>query len=785
MVCLNWRLILIGVAIGIAECLVAGSARAADGPADAKHTFEIGDHDFLLDDKPFQIRCGEIHAARVPQEYWRHRLQMAKAMGLNTVCAYLFWNLHEPTEGHFDWSGQADAAQFCKIAQEEGLWVILRPGPYSCAEWEMGGLPWWLLKNPDLKIRSRDPSFLEPARQYLKEVGRILGPLQVTHGGPILMVQAENEYGFFGKDAAYMGEIRQMLLDAGFNVPLFACNPASQLKNAYRSDLFAVVNFGSDPAGGFKALRQVQPKGPLMCGEFYPGWFDTWGAPHHTGNSGKYLTDLEYMLKNGASFSIYMAHGGTTFGLWSGADRPFKPDTSSYDYDAPISEAGWVTPKFTATRDLFSKYLAPDETLPNPPAAPPTTTFGPVTATECAPIFANLPEAVHDQSPRPMEAYDQGHGCIIYQATVPSGPAASLAVQAIHDIGLVFADGKRVGFMDRRKNINSVALPAREQTATIDILVEAMGRVNFGPEAKDSKGIIGPVTLAAEGSPAEELHDWQIYNLPLDEAMLAKLKYTRTGKSVPAFWRMKINIAQPADTFLDVQSWGKGVAWINGHSLGRYWNIGPTQTMYVPGPWLKAGENQLVILDLVGPDNPTVRGLDKPILNQLRLSRDITPRRWNVHPALDDITPAASGEFAPGSDPQEVQFSKPTKGRYFCLEAVSEFGKTNDAAVAELELLDDSGKSINHDGWTVAYVDSEATGGEDGSAENAFDGQTASCWHTAIEAGGQTHLHRLLLDLGQGKTIAGFRYVPRQGAPDTPGRIKEYRIYVGDRLVQR
>ena len=480
-------------------------------------------------------------------------------MGLNTVCAYLFWNLHEPTEGQFDWTGQADDAQFCRIAQEEGLWVILRPGPYSCAEWEMGGLPWWLLKKPDLKIRSRDPNFIEPARQYLKEVGRVLGPLQVTHGGPILMVQAENEYGFFGKDAAYMGEIRQMLLDTGFDVPLFACNPTGSLKNGYRSDMFAVVNFGSDPAGAFKALRQVQPKGPAMCGEFYPGWFDTWGVAHHLGNTNKYLTDLEYMLKSGASFSIYMAHGGTTFGLWSGADRPFKPDTSSYDYDAPISEAGWATPKFAATRTLMSKYLSPGESLPNAPAAPEVIAFDPVTATECAPVFDNLPTPVNDEAPRNMEAYDQGHGCILYRTTVPPGPNATLIAGGVHDLALVFLDGKRIGFMDRRKGNYSVALPEREKASSLDILVEAMGRVNFGPEVRDTKGIVGTVRLSTAGADTQEPNPWQVFNLPLDNAMLAKLHYTAASKPGPAFWRTTVNIEKPADTFLDMRPGAK--AW--------------------------------------------------------------------------------------------------------------------------------------------------------------------------------------------------------------------------------
>jgi beta-galactosidase len=337
------RLVAVAVVVTFLALGMAIPTRTPAADATNKHTFVIGESDFLVDGQRFQIRCGEVHAARVPREYWQHRLRMAKAMGLNTVCAYLFWNMHEPRPGEFNWSDQADVAEFCRIAQREGLWVILRPGPYACAEWEMGGFPWWLLKHDDIKLRTRDPNYLDAVHRYLKEVGRVLGPQQITKGGPILMVQVENEYGFYGKDPEYMGDVRQALVDAGFDVPLFACNPADHLRDGYRADLFPVVNFGSDPAGNFRRLRAILPKGPLMCGEFYPGWFDTWGAVHHTGNASRYLTDLEYMLKNNESFSIYMAHGGTTFGFWTGADRPFKPDTSSYDYDAPISEAGWAT----------------------------------------------------------------------------------------------------------------------------------------------------------------------------------------------------------------------------------------------------------------------------------------------------------------------------------------------------------------------------------------------------------------------------------------------------------
>jgi beta-galactosidase len=753
-------------------------ARGAD-PAAPRHTFAIGANDFLLDGQRFQIRCGEIHAARVPSPYWRHRLQMAKAMGLNTVCAYLFWNQIEPRQGQFDWSGQADVAEFCRQAQQEGLWVILRPGPYSCAEWEMGGLPWWLLKENDIQLRTRDPRYLDAAKKYLKEVGRVLAPLQITHGGPILMVQVENEYGFYGKDAEYMGQLRQSLLDAGFDVTLFDCDPPYHLKDGFRSDLFPVVNFGSDPAASFKALREILPHGPLMCGEFYPGWFDTWGAPHHLGNTPRYLADLAYMLKNGESFSIYMAHGGTTFGLWSGADRPFKPDTSSYDYDAPISEAGWPTEKFFTTRGLFAKYLLPGETIPDPPPTNKIIAIPQFEVTECAPVFANLPKGVLDRQTRTMEEYDQGHGCILYRKGISAGPAAMLEAGAVHDFGFVFLDGQRVGVMDRRNGSFKVRLPERKATATLDILVEAMGRVNFGQEVDDRKGLHAPVKLGGE-----LLAGWRVFRLPIDSEMLGGLKYGPVQTNGPAFWRAAVNIEQAGDTFLDMSSWGKGVVWVNGHCLGRFWNIGPTQTAYAPGCWLRAGSNEIIIFDLTGPEKPVLAGLRLPILDELHPEKDFSrARRPKVTLQLASAQPALAAEFAPGSQMQEIKFESPARGRFFCLESLSAFDGQPFAAVAELDLLDASGKPLSHEGWTIAYVDSEERDKEDGTAENAIDGQTANYWHTEWGAAQPAHPHQLVIDLGQSRAISGFRYVPRQGAGG--GRIKSYRVYVGDSLVQK
>lgn len=767
-----WRSLLFLIMLTFSPVLPEAAWAQAPAPAaPPAHTFSIGDKDFLLDGKPFQIRCGEVHFARVPREYWQHRLKMAKAMGLNAVCVYLFWNKQEWKEGQFDWTGENDAAEFCRLAQQEGLWVLLRPGPYACAEWDGGGLPWWLMKNPSTKLRTLDPAFMGPATAYLKEVGRVLGPQQITHGGPLLMVQVENEYGSYGHDVEYMGALRQTLIDAGFDVPLFACNPSGAIKNGLRPDLFQVVNFGHDPVGAFKTLRQYQPTGPQMNGEFYPGWFDTWGRPHRTGGTDGVLKDLDYMLKNDMSFSIYMAHGGTTWGLWSGADQPFSPDTSSYDYDAPINEAGQVTDKFTQIRTLFSKYLQPGETLPEPPPANPVITVPSFTLNEAAPMFDNLPAPVKDQEPKTMDQYDQGHGCILYRTTVPAGPEASLSAE-VHDYAWVFLDGKQVGVLDRRSHRFAFNLPARTAPGQLDILVEAVGRVNFGQGINDRKGIQAPVTLGKDKPP---LSGWQVYSFPLDAPELAALQFKPATTPGPAFWRGSFDLTQIGDTFLDVHSWGKGVVWVNGHCLGRYWNIGPTQTMYVPGPWLQAGHNEVVVLDLIGPRDPTLAGLDKPNLNELHPELDFAHNpRATGSLSVDSLIPAQQGSFPEDTQWQEVHFGASATGRYVCLQALNAQDGQSLASVAELELLDAKGQTLPRANWKVLWVDSEEPGKE---AENALDGQSSSQWESKHKDA--KYPHTLVLDLGTSTAVGGLRYLPSSDTKN-PGHLKDYRVYVSD-----
>jgi beta-galactosidase len=598
-------------ALVLASLLLVNAARA--------ETFSIGEKDFLLNGQPFLIRCGEMHFARIPREDWAQRLRMAHAMGLNTICAYLFWNLHEPSPGKFEFSGDADIAEFCRLAQAEGLHVILRPGPYSCAEWDFGGLPWWLLKTPDIKVRTQDPHYLAACRKYLLAVGRQLAPLQITRGGPILMVQVENEYGSFGSDKAYLGLIRDDLKEAGFDVPLFTCDGPKELKNDTRDDLFCVVNISGAPQNGLAVLRQIRPSGPLMIGEYYPGWFDSWGERHHFGNTTNIVRELGWMLEHNVSFSIYMVHGGTTFGFDAGANDnpPFWPEITSYDYDAPISEAGWATPKFYALRDLFLRHLKPGETLPEVPPETPVIQIAPIDLPECAPVLANLPRSKSVKHPKPMELFDQAHGAILYRTHLPVGEEAGLRFTDLNDYAMILLDGEKIGLLDRRLKQTGLQIPARVLPGTLDVLVDSFGHVTYGHGMGDRKGITKKVELETAAA-TNELTGWQVFNLPMDDRELAGLKFKPGASDRPAFYRGSFSLERTGDTFLDMSNWSKGVVWVNGHNLGRYWEIGPQQSLYCPAPWLKTGPNEIIVFEFNDVRHGAIAGLAKPILDRIR-----------------------------------------------------------------------------------------------------------------------------------------------------------------------
>lgn len=487
--------------------------------AGTPHVFQPGTNVFLLDGKPFQIRSGELQYQRIPREYWQQRLQAAKAMGLNTVAMYMCWSAHEPQPGKFDFDGMKDVAAFVNLAQQEGLYVILRPGPYVDTEWDLGVLPWWLLKDPAIRLRSQDPAFLAPCRRYIQEVGRQLAALQVTRGGPILMVQVENEYGSYGTDKVYMGRIRDMLQEAGFEVPLYNCDGLNQLPNDSREDLFCSIN-DLDRATNLRAFR---PNVPIYCSEYYPAWFDHWGERKQRKDTGLIVQDLTAFLKKGFSYNIYVIHGGTSFGFVAGASVPgYQPVITEWDYECPVGPAGQINQKFMALRAMNAQFLQPGEMLPDIPPTPATMAIPAIQLTEVAPLFSALGSPHHAERPATMEQLDQGYGAVLYRTQLPAGPATKLTVTDVHDMGWVFLDGRRVGArLDRRTGRNTVELPARDTPAELGLLVEAMGRITHGnpDQLHDRKGITGKVEIADKYG-AYELGDWDMYSLPLDDAML-------------------------------------------------------------------------------------------------------------------------------------------------------------------------------------------------------------------------------------------------------------------------
>jgi beta-galactosidase len=740
-----------------------------------KQTFAIGDDAFELNGKPYVIRCGEMHFARIPKAEWRNRLKMAKAMGLNTVCAYLFWNMHEKQPDQFTWTGQSDAVEFCKLAKEEGLYVILRPGPYSCAEWEFGGFPWWLLKDKTIKLRTQDAYFLERSKKYLMEVGKQLAPLQITNGGNIIMVQVENEYGSYGDDKEYMNIIKSDVEAAGFSVPLFHCDGPSQLKNDHPEGLFAVVNFGSNPEANFKALRTIQPQGPLMCGEYYPGWFDSWGRPHHTGNTQRIIDELKYMLDHKESFSIYMVHGGTSFGTYSGANAPpYLPQTTSYDYDAPIDEAGNPTEKYYQIRKLFSNYLQEGESLPPVPAANKIQKLAPVKFSSFAALNKNLPRPVLSDTAKLMEDLNQDFGCVLYQTKLKAGNKAELQFKEIHDYALIYLDGKLIGTIDRRKNKYTVEIPKREKDTKLTVLVEATGRVNYGPYMHDRKGIHGKVYLITD-SEKTEINDWKNYPIRLGENTIpVKYNPLTTQKPGAGFYKGSFTANNLNDTYLDLSKWNKGLVWVNGICIGRYWNIGPTQSMFLPGSWLKQGKNEIVVFDLLGEAKPEMQFLEHPILDVVNEKQPQSHKKSGQAWLPDAQKPYLKGVFENSDKWQNVSF-KPVNARYFCLEALSEQKGQPYTSIAEIVLLDSQGKEVPRTNWKIVYADSEELSGDDGDAANVFDLQYTSIWHTEWENKAPKPPHQIVIDLGKTYNLGGMKLLPRQDGPN--GRIKDYQLY--------
>ncbi|MDH6310538.1 beta-galactosidase [Dysgonomonas sp. PFB1-18] len=748
-----------------------------------KGSFELGDKNFLLNGETFVIKAAELHYPRIPKEYWEHRIQAAKALGMNTICLYVFWNYHEPEEGKYDFSGQKDIVAFCRMAQKHDMYVIVRPGPYVCAEWEMGGLPWWLLKKKDIKLREQDPYYMERTKLFMNEVGKQLADLQISKGGNIIMVQVENEYGAFGIDKPYIAEIRDIVKGAGFtDVPLFQCDWNSNFENNALEDLVWTINFGTGANidDQFKRLQELRPNTPLMCSEFWSGWFDHWGAKHETRSAEDLVNGMKEMLDRNISFSLYMTHGGTSFGHWGGANFPnFSPTCTSYDYDAPIGESGNITPKYYEVRNLLKNYLPEGQTLAEIPDSIPTIAIPAFELTEIAPLFDNLPEAKESETVKSMEFFDQGWGSILYRTKLEaSTEEQTLIITEAHDWAQVFIDGKKIATLSRLKGEGIVKLPPIKDGTQLDILVEAMGRMNFGKGIYDWKGITEKVELESK-SGTKELRDWQVYNIPVDYEFAKNKEYRKEPNTArhPAYYRGTFTLDKVGDTFFNMMSWSKGMVWVNGYPIGRFWEIGPQQTLYMPGCWLKEGENEIIILDMASPSKPETEGLRKPILDIQRGNGAYAHRKLGENLDLTRETPVYQGTFKPGNGWQHIQFGKTTDTRFFCLEALSSYGGDDYAAIAELELLGEDGKPVSRQHWKVVYADSEELNVATNAATNVFDLQESTFWHTNYSTAKPKYPHQLVIDLGEDKKITGFSYLPRAEA-NKPGMIRDFSVYI-------
>lgn len=563
---------------------------------------------------PERIVAGEMHYARVPRAYWRARFEMAAAMGVSAVSTYVFWNLHEPSPGRFRFDGECDVAEFVRLAGEVGLGVVLRPGPYVCAEWDFGGLPAWLLAGAPIRVRSTDPAYLGPVRAWLLRLGRELAPLQRARGGPILAVQLENEYGAFGRDRAYLEALRAIYDDAGFGVsPYFTIDQPRDLADGSLPDLQSAVTCGvGDAVASLEVLRRLRPDEPLFCAEYWAGWFDHWGEPHAERDLGAQADDLRALLRAGASVNVYMLHGGTNVAFNGGAngdEGTYQPDATSYDYLAAIDEAGRPTEKYAVFRAIIAQELG---NTPRPvPPAPRTMEIAAFPLRERARLAALCREPVRSEAALSMEALGQSFGYVLYRARLPSGGSGALELDAVRDFVTVSVDGEVIGHLDRRLGERSIALENAPSGARLDLLVENCGRINYGPSiGSERKGIVGAVRWRGD-----VLKDWETFTLPFDD--LARLVWGETASPAPGFARGTFYVAETSDTFFDMRAFGKGVLFINGHNAGRFWNVGAQRALYVPGAWLRVGTNQASIFDVMPMAEPTLRGLREPIYSEI------------------------------------------------------------------------------------------------------------------------------------------------------------------------
>ena len=575
--------------------------------------FKIEGNKFIKDGQEIKIISGAVHYFRNMKDTWRDIFKKMVAMGLNCVETYCAWNMHEKKMGEFDFSGNLDIAEFIKIAESEGLMAIVRPGPYICAEWEFGGLPWWLQTMDDMEIRCQNKTYMERFELYLSAIFDQIRPLLSTNGGPIIMMQCENEYGYYGDDKEYLKKLYEIYRAHGIDVPLFTSDGTGEedLKDGTIEGCLATLNFGSRVEENFKAHDRLFPDSPKMCMEMWNGWFDAWGDGfHHTTSAEDYAKVVDEMLSRG-SLNMYMLIGGTNFGFTSGANHyeKFAPDATSYDYDAPLSECGDVTPKYMALREVIKKHTGKE--LPPVPKNREKKAYGKVNLNHRAGIFDNLDNLSTPQFsnvPKCMEAYGQGYGYIAYRTRLNRDyQNADITFESLGDRAQVYVNRTLQGIVYVNDQELKVKINAKEGDI-LTILVENMGRANFGPKMMRKKGIAGRLLLG------RRIHfNWDVYTLPMDN--LDKVVYGGDAQEQSCFYKGAFTVDNACDTFLYLDSFTKGFVLINGFNIGRYWEMGPQRSLYVPASLLKEGDNEIVVFESDGiKGEPTVEFKDYPTL---------------------------------------------------------------------------------------------------------------------------------------------------------------------------
>jgi len=571
----------------------------------SKHVFALGKDKFLLDGHPFQIISGEMHPARIPREYWKHRIQMAKAMGCNTIAAYIFWNYHERTAGHFDFKTEnRDVAAFIRLCQQEGMWVLLRPGPYVCAEWDLGGLPSYLLKIPDIKLRCMDPRYMVAVKRYVEHLSKEVRPLLCSNGGPILMVQIENEYGSFGNDKEYLETLRKYWISNGIKGPFYTADgPTAFMLDAGNIDGAAIGLDSGTSEGDFDQASKHNPNVPAFSSETYPGWLTHWGEQFARPDTNDLKKEMDFLLGTRRSFNLYVIHGGTNFGLTAGANAfsptQYQPAITSYDYDAPVDEQGRATAKYRMLRRMIATYT--NKVLPEIPAPIPIMAIAPIKMEKRNSIWnmASGKPVVHSAQPLPFEMMDQDQGFVIYRAKLIGHKKGKLTLAAPHDYALVFLNHHFIDTVWRDGGKWTVDIPASDPSIKdplLEILVEGMGHINFAQYMIDRKGITDRVTLNGM-----TLMNWEMIRFPVDAFFLregTKAGALKNDDRPGSFFKGNFSLDKTADTYFDLSAYSKGICFVNGHLLGRYWSIGPQQRLYCPASWLKKGINEITVFDL-------------------------------------------------------------------------------------------------------------------------------------------------------------------------------------------